>query len=510
MSAGLVFPADSRGPVHLMQVPDWAKSFGPDLEPYLTWFGVLLVKTHGDLDDISRSADYWEQTGRDLEVERGRLERARTSLTLWQGLAAFSFMKRVRRMEHATAADRDRTAAAVAVFRWAAEVLREARAEAAQQTLSFLEAAQSSRWQAEALAGSTAGADALAGWRAGLRELFARFQPLGQSVLDLLDRRLRQAAARLRSAAPPVARVELQAQIDSKVQAEASGLSIPAGLSSFTGWAKSVRIDRVGPRLTVTGKLALVGDAASPELAEKIRAVIKQTWNDSFADGTSVTADVDVVHYPPGHRPPAGMNTITVDSGYTDPWGSTDGTGGYVDETTGDMYLNPRVEAFTEYAGHEFGHQLGLHDRYSAVTDTAHGSVRVMSDPGFDGDLMADATDGPIGGRGTVSEVDVHDVVADNRPGADRVDDGVRRWVDRHPGALDQASVPATDRLAAVRALLSGKVSDADVRAAEALLASTPRGADQVVVLNGLQADPPVVLRPDLHLRVNAAIDTLR
>lgn len=90
-----------------------------------------------------------------------------------------------------------------------------------------------------------------------------------------------------------------------------------------------------------------------------------------------------------------------------------------------------------------------------------------------------------------------------------RADDDVRSWVegDRSPGEL--AMIPPADRVRAVETLLSGVVTEADVSAAEKLLAAVMPGDDAAAVRQGLTGATVIPLQRSYQARLDAAIARL-
>jgi hypothetical protein len=129
------------------------------------------------------------------------------------------------------------------------------------------------------------------------------------------------------------------------------------------------------------------------------------------------------------------------------------------------MQLNANEpDCFTWTPGHEFGHVIGLDDRYvESIMSQIRGSwggTRVTSPkPGYARNLMAVS-------HGRLEQQNVVDVAAENEPSAlwTGDDDEVRAWVTAHSLA-EIGGLSAADKLRAIWVLQRGWISDDDMEA---------------------------------------------
>ncbi|MGC0402649.1 hypothetical protein RKD27_005293 [Streptomyces sp. SAI-126] len=246
-------------------------------------------------------------------------------------------------------------------------------------------------------------------------------------------------------------------------------------IESFAATASSLTIDRTGTHLTITGTLAATGDAASATSAATVEATIQSYWTQTFSDGYTVTCAVKVVYYPAGSVLPANTNIVDITTWSLRP--------SRVNLVTGNMTLDTREpDALTWAAAHEFGHLLGLNDRYSlSIMESIRNLRRVTTpDPGYAGNLMAES-------GGKLESKNLKDIGTENAPSALSKDDRIRSWVTRASRA-DLRALPTATRTAMLETLLSGWISDEDIAAVEAIVAVTVAGADSAAVKAALEA----------------------
>ena len=129
------------------------------------------------------------------------------------------------------------------------------------------------------------------------------------------------------------------------------------------------------------------------------------------------------------------------------------------------MTLNANeADAFTWTPAHEFGHIIGLNDRYSegivsSVKSMFGGTRAATVEAGYQGNIMAES-------GGTVVSKNIKDLAEENEPSPYWIndDDQVRDWVNGHP--IDEvAKLSTASKLKAIQALMPGWISDDDVNA---------------------------------------------
>jgi hypothetical protein len=121
--------------------------------------------------------------------------------------------------------------------------------------------------------------------------------------------------------------------------------------------AKGLWVDRTDRSVKITGQMELYGPEATSERATLIQNTINTTWTQSFPDGYSVACNINV-QYRPGNSGSglfAEIETMKTDKA------------SQVDMLFGrKMLLNANESnAYTWTPAHEFGHVLGMKDRYS-------------------------------------------------------------------------------------------------------------------------------------------------
>jgi hypothetical protein len=217
--------------------------------------------------------------------------------------------------------------------------------------------------------------------------------------------------------------------------------------------APGLFVDRTEHSLSISGAMELYGPEANAARAASIEQSINSTWNRAFSDGYTVTCAVTVTYRPPGSS--AG-HAAQIEAAKTT---------GPSHALLGEITLNANEPlAFTWTPAHEFGHVIGLKDRYSesivsSIKGTFGGTRTSTPQPGYAGNLMAAQ-------HGTLESKNVADVASETNPSAAWVNDDneVRDWVNAHPPS-DIASLPTASKLAAIDTLMGGWISDADVAA---------------------------------------------
>src|ERR1019366_336344 len=229
--------------------------------------------------------------------------------------------------------------------------------------------------------------------------------------------------------------------------------------------APNITVDRTGSSMRISGTIKAYGSDADATKAATAQATIRQYWKGSFPDGYAVTCDI-VVSYEAS--PSTSWNEATIEmtqiSGPSKVWPATP-----------TMTLNmregkdlPGPDPLTWTVAHEFGHQLGLKDRYSEglisqIKGEFGGKRTATVDPGYEGNLM-----GVSGGQ--TSSKNVADLGTENSPWFWQDDDWVREWVARNPNLLSAMS--ATSKIRMIGRLMEGWISDDDIKAIGRICAS--------------------------------------
>jgi hypothetical protein len=251
-----------------------------------------------------------------------------------------------------------------------------------------------------------------------------------------------------------------------------NGSVLPVGRFSP---ARGIVVDRSLKAMSITGTMELFGPSATAAHAATIQQSINTTWTRTFPDGYTVTCRVVVRHRGPGSKP--GRATQIEACITPGPSFVRDGMSGRY------MTLNVKNPiAFTHTAAHEFGHILGLQDKYTESIFSKMGAVYLGLERNssvsaqWDGNLMASKF-------GVLWSQDVADVAAVNEPSPYWIndDDYVAAWVNTHP-ISDTAKLPTRDKLKAMFVLFGGWVSSDDVTALSRICASVTTKAEATTI----------------------------
>jgi hypothetical protein len=224
-------------------------------------------------------------------------------------------------------------------------------------------------------------------------------------------------------------------------------------------------VDRTDKRVAITGAMELFGPEATPARAKSIGHAINSIWTASFSDGHSVTCSVTVLH----RAPEVKAGDVAQIEAIKIPGPS------HVSMLTRAMTLNANeTDAFTWTAAHEFGHVIGLQDRYSEgimskLRGTFGGTRSTTVDPRYATNLMA------VSG-GALESQNLKDLAAENAPSPYWINDDahVRDWVNHHVFA-EVAAQSTKTKLSMIKTLMGGWISDADVAAIVRICSSVTR-----------------------------------
>ena len=237
-------------------------------------------------------------------------------------------------------------------------------------------------------------------------------------------------------------------------------------------------IDRTGGAVNISGSMEMYGDEATADRAKSVQDSINQTWTKDFADGFIVRTSITVTFR--GTSSSAGNATQIEAVKQKGPSNVARAWGGRK------MTLNANeADAFTWTAAHEFGHIIGLEDRYeegigSKIKGKFGGQRTNTVKPGYDGNLMA--VD-----QGVLESKNVRDVGAENNPSSWWVndDDHVRDWVNSHGGS-DIAKLSTDTKLKCIRTLMSGWISGDDMDAIIKIMRNVRDKAEADAIRKGI------------------------
>jgi hypothetical protein len=238
--------------------------------------------------------------------------------------------------------------------------------------------------------------------------------------------------------------------------------------------APGIIVDRTGKSVAISGTMELWGPEASVARAASVQLAINNTWNRAFKDGYSIRCRIVVRYRDAASHPGFAVQIEAVKMAGP--------SNVHIKDAKRPMQLNANEsDAFTWTPAHEFGHVIGLDDRYAeSIMSKLRGSWggrRVTSAlPGYATNLMA------VGG-GELEQKNVEDVAAENEPSAfwTNDDDEVRAWIIAHPIA-DIARLSTADKLRAIWVLQRGWISEDDMDAMGRICASvTTRDEAQAI-----------------------------
>ncbi len=220
--------------------------------------------------------------------------------------------------------------------------------------------------------------------------------------------------------------------------------------------APGLIVDRTGRSVAISGTMEFWGAEANVARAASVQLAINNVWNRTFKDGYSIKCNVAVRYRGPESRPGFALQIealkMAQPSNVTT-WPKRK------------MQLNANEPgAFTWTPAHEFGHVIGLRDRYTesimSQLRSLWGGHRVTGpQPGYANNLMAES-------GGDLERKNVEDVAAENEPSAWLTDDDdeVRAWVNAHSLA-EIGRISTADKLRAIWVLQRGWISDDDMNA---------------------------------------------
>jgi len=256
-------------------------------------------------------------------------------------------------------------------------------------------------------------------------------------------------------------------------------------------------VDRNGGAVSITGKMEMYGDEATADRAKSVQDSINTTWTKNFPDGFVVQTNITVTFR--GNSTSAG-NATQIEAVKMSGPSNVSGSGG-----GRKMTLNANEDnAFTWTAAHEFGHIIGLSDRYNegpvSKIKGRFGLQRTNTvQPGYDGNIMA--VD-----QGVLESKNVSDIAAENNPSSWWVndDDHVRDWVNTH-GGPDIARLSTEVKLKSIRTLMSGWISDDDMDAIVKIMTNVRDKTEADAIRKGIDALDFTSIGQRTRYRVTAA-----
>lgn len=217
--------------------------------------------------------------------------------------------------------------------------------------------------------------------------------------------------------------------------------------------APGLFVDRTEKSVTITGAMELYGAEANAARAQSIQHTINTAWTQDFTDGYSVSCNITVRYRGAGTS--AGNATQIEAVKMSGPSHTTSEMLVAVGFDRS-MTLNANSpDAFDWTPAHEFGHIIGLDDRYSEgimsrIRGRFGGTRATTVDPRYQSNLMAVH-------RGVLESQNVADVATENEPSPNWIndDDQVRDWVNAH-SLPDIGRLSPANKLKAIKTLMGG------------------------------------------------------
>lgn len=261
--------------------------------------------------------------------------------------------------------------------------------------------------------------------------------------------------------------------------------------------APGLFVDRTEKRIEISGDMELFGPEATSAAAISIAYSINTTWTATFPDGQAVVCKVRVTYRLPEEK--AG-NAAQIEA--VKAWGPS-----HVNGLTRNMTLNANEsDAFTWTAAHEFGHVIGLQDRYSEsimskLSGMVGGTRSNTVDPRYKANLMAVV-------NGALESQNLTDLAVENNPSPFWVndDDYVRDWVNHHVIG-DVTALSTTNKVAMIKTLMGGWISYDDLVTILRICSSVTRPTEAKAIRDAV--DPLVFTDIGQRTRVRVALASM-
>jgi hypothetical protein len=229
--------------------------------------------------------------------------------------------------------------------------------------------------------------------------------------------------------------------------------------------ARGIFVDMAENSITITGRMQVWGTDATPEKANAIAASLNRNWSRVFSDGYTSQCTVTAAYRGKGDPEDSGVLQIEY-SRNIDRSRATKGGGSFSEA----IWLNSKdINDISWVIVHEFGHTLGMADRYTDEMRTINGTKQSVSvaHEGYGGLLMG-ADSGAMTSRA------LQDLQSETAPSENWVndDDQVREWIKTHT-AGDLATLSTAAKISALRTLMGGWISDEDVAAMTKVILSS-------------------------------------
>lgn len=261
-------------------------------------------------------------------------------------------------------------------------------------------------------------------------------------------------------------------------------------------------IDRTRKSTTISGSMEISGDGVTPADAMLAQTTVNTAWTKDFprdapVDTTteySVRCDIKIFHKPPG-APLSATTQIEV---------RTMNGPSFVGQKLNRRFMRlnaSETDIYTWTVAHEFGHIIGLDDRYfetlrSRIAGMRGGARTTSVESGYAGNMMAES-------GGTLAAQNLIDLNRENAPRRMQADNRIRAWLREHTNH-DLAMLPNETKIEMVKVLIRGFVTDQDADAIVRIIGSVfmRRDMDEMRVA----IDPNEVLRPGPRRKILNAL----
>lgn len=260
--------------------------------------------------------------------------------------------------------------------------------------------------------------------------------------------------------------------------------------------AKGLTVDTNDKSITITGQMEVYGSDATAPDAVRIQNTINKTWTQTFPDGYRVTCNVTVRYRAPGV--PAG-NVAQIEIVKTSGASNVNYLNGRKMTLNTTTHRDLRLD-WT--AAHEFGHVIGMEDRYSESIMSKLKNIVGMeregtvAHKGYEGNLMG-ASGGAIGSQ------NLRDAIVENQPSPFWMndDDQVRNWITSRASS-EISNLSAANKIKAIKVLMGGWISDDDMRCIEKICLSVKTGAEARTIEASVQLNDFTSLGQRTQMRV--------
>jgi hypothetical protein len=266
--------------------------------------------------------------------------------------------------------------------------------------------------------------------------------------------------------------------------------------------APGIYVDIIGNVVTITGECEAWGPAATAANAPSMAAAINRKWTRQLPYGYDIRSSVAVYY-----RSPTGTeNTGRLQIYYGPMWSDSNAYKGNGIKTTRIKLNNKDHDAISTVLPHEFGHTLGLGDRYEEGIFSKLSNF--LGGPRGDTPTHKGYEDEMMGGMKRVQRKTIDNLKSETAPSANWTNDDneVRDWLKAHTNG-DIAALSVADKIAIINTLMGGWISDGDVTAMVRVIGTINSVSDAKAVNAGV--DPYSMKGVGQRTRVRMALDAM-